>query len=153
MAFDLSFGSLSSARERLANLSEPTTKKILIGASVAATQASAFGFAWLESHYKGQTLAAPMGVPISVLAGLALSGVSLLDLAGEYDPVIGGAGAGALAVYFASLGASMGAPTTAANATAAAQIAATPATTATKGLRQGMPQTAWQQPARQNARW
>ena len=150
MAFDLSFGSLSSARERLANLSEPTTKKILIGASVAATQASAFGFAWLESHYKGQTLAAPMGVPISVLAGVALTGVSMFDLAGEYDPVIGGVGAGALAVYFASLGASMGAPAATTNAAATTQINAA---AATKGLRQGMPQQAFVAPAGARRSW
>lgn len=140
MAFDLSFGSLSSARERLANLSEPTTEKIRRGAGVGLTQISAFGFAWLEARYKNAhpTLVAPAGIPVSALTGVVLTGVSLLGMMDQYDDYLASAGAGALSVYFASLGASMGqsqagTSITITNKDALGQVAAT------KGLGMGAP--------------
>lgn len=163
MAFDLSFGSLESARERLTrmrdvDLQNPVAKRII---HTGETLGAAFGFALLQARFEKSSpgLVAPLGVPIDLLAGGAMSLAAIgLPLAGVdlggWEDHMSAIGTGALAVYAAKFGVDMGvkgaAHAAALNAGAAAPNAAA------KGLVAGgpafhvQPQAAHGAPAR---RW
>jgi hypothetical protein len=145
MAFDLSFGSLDSARERLTRLREDSDSKLNRAGNIVATGAAAFGFAWMETRFKAKypNLVAPLNVPISAIIGTALSAAAIFDFAFGYEDYAASVGAGALAFVGSSYGASMGTKAAAAAGAPAAaaamnQVAAAPATTATKGLNPGL---------------
>jgi hypothetical protein len=151
MAFDLSFGSLASARDRLTRMRDDSmdsgaTKAIKTGILSAETVGSALAFAWLQARFEKSMpqLAAPLGIPIDLLAGGALTAAAiLLPIAGvnveDFEPHMAAVGAGALSVYAAKFGVDKGAASAAkANASAMSAIATTP-TTAAKGLVAGAP--------------
>jgi hypothetical protein len=131
MAFDLSFGSLSSARERLTRLREGAAdSQVTRVANVGVTAASAFGFAWLETRFKNKhpTLVAPMGVPVSAIIGTAALAAAALDFGFGYEDYLASISSGAFAFVASSYGANWGASAAAKEAaalqTAAAQTAA-----------------------------
>ena len=152
MAFDLSFGSLESARERLTRMRDDDgappdaiSKAAKRGIHIAETLGASFGFAWLQARFEKSSpgLVAPLGVPIDLLAGAGLTigslGLSLagVDLGGWEDHMAA-VGTGAFAVYTAKLGVDMGVKSAAA---AAGTVTSTTTTTtaAAKGLVQGGP--------------
>lgn len=130
MAFDLSFGSLSSARERLTRLREGAAdSKVTRVANVGATALSAFGFAWLETRFKAShpTLVAPMGVPVSAIVGTAALAAAAFDFGFGYEDYLASISSGAFAFVASSYGANWGASSAAkaagANANAMNQVA------------------------------
>jgi len=110
MAFDLSFGSLGSARDKLASWHDENKLAISRATATAEIGASAFGFGWLHGRYPKMDV---FGVDLSLLAGVGLIGLSFLDKkeegeGGAYGHHLASLGQGALAVYLAKLGADWG---------------------------------------------
>lgn len=97
MAFDLSFGSLASARERLRstyNKYEYVTSRLL---GTAETGVGAFGAAYLQKKYPDYEMV--KGIDTALLGGIALNLVGYLDKGAGWGKHACHVGNGVLAVY------------------------------------------------------
>lgn len=96
---------MGSAAAELARVREEQAKTIHRAMVVAEVGASSFGFAWLAGRYPDMSV---VGIQPSLLAGVALVGLGMLEMGGGYEDHLVNLGAGAIATYFATLGASLG---------------------------------------------
>lgn len=115
-SWDFSLGSLAGGASR---------EKAAMDSVVGGLEVSAGAFATAYATSKWADYQSVMGVSTSLLGGLALSAVGLLDSEGQWGQHVSRLGHGALAVYFAGLGATQGSAKT--GAVTGALPAATPA--------------------------
>ena len=149
MAFDLSFGSLASARDRLTRMRDDgdpmppdaISRAAKNGIRMAETVGSAAAFAWLQAKFdkSNPNLITPMGIPVDLLAGagLGIAAIGLplvgVDIGGYADHMTAVA-TGALSVYAAKMAVDHGAKSAVVDATNKISASA-----AAKGLVAGAP--------------